>query len=219
MKRLLCFFCCALLICGAFVITSCADVDYWCLMREAAEQGDEMSMRQGAVYETLRNQKIQNMDLDYRTTNYFLCFTDPVDILSAMDAYEEAPDYTDEDVELLARVIHNEAGSYWLPDDWKMAAGEVVLNRVASPEFPDTIHDVVYQKGQYALARNFATVKLTDHEYELAERLLSGERVLNDPSIVFQANFPQGSGTALKLIDDQLGATYFCHSSHPEYYQ
>ena len=50
---------------------------------------------------------------------------------------------------LLAKIICAEAGSPQLSDDWRMCVGEVVLNRVASPEFPDSIHDVVYEPGQY----------------------------------------------------------------------
>jgi len=49
-------------------------------------------------------------------------------------------------------------------------------------------------------------------------RLLSGERVLDEPSVVFQSNGRLGSGVHKKLVDDQLGVTYLCYSSHPELY-
>ena len=50
-------------------------------------------------------------------------------------------------------------------------------------------------------------------------RLLEGERVLNDPSIVFQALFPQGSGIAFTYHDDDLNNdTYFCWASYPDLY-
>ena len=42
--------------------------------------------------------------------------------------------------------------------------------------------------------------------------------VLNEPSVVFQANFPLGGGVFLHLIDSQLGSTYLCYSAHPELY-
>lgn len=48
----------------------------------------------------------------------------------------------------LAIVIHLEArGEPWVG---KMAVGEVVLNRVADPAFPDTVCEVVSQPGQFA---------------------------------------------------------------------
>ena len=49
-----------------------------------------------------------------------------------------------DDLRLLAKIIACECGPHW--EDWGIIAiGEVVLNRVASPEFPDTIREVLYQ--------------------------------------------------------------------------
>lgn len=52
--------------------------------------------------------------------------------------------YSYDEFVLLSKVICCEAGSDWLPMEWKMAVGEVVLNRVAHRAFPNTIYDVVY---------------------------------------------------------------------------
>ena len=41
----------------------------------------------------------------------------------------EEVNITFEDLFLLAKIIYAEAGSHWLSDEWKMAVGEVVLNR------------------------------------------------------------------------------------------
>ena len=121
---------------------------------------------------------------------------------------------------LLAKIIYAEAGSYWLSDEWKMCVGEVVLNRVASPEFPNTMQEVIYQPGQYygRQSRYFENLRPDARAVLAAKRLLEGERVLNDPSVVFQANSKQGSGTHTALYDKRLGWTYFCYSSHPELY-
>lgn len=125
---------------------------------------------------------------------------------------------TFDDFDLIARVIHSEAGSYWLPMNWKMAVGEVVLNRVASPEFPNTVHGVVYQPGQYASASYFARMQPTQADTVAAARLANGERIFNHPAVVFQANFRQGSGVAAVFTDRYLGNTYFCYSSHMNLY-
>ena len=45
--------------------------------------------------------------------------------------------------------------------DGQKAVIEVVFNRVLSPDWPDTVKDVIYQKGQ------FATVKYLKHPYNL----------------------------------------------------
>jgi hypothetical protein len=129
------------------------------------------------------------------------------------------PQYSESDLMLLAKVIYAEAGSDFLSDEWKMCVGEVVLNRVASPEFPNTITDVVYQPGQYHGARSGYIASLTPSErcIEIARRLLDGERIM-EPSVVFQANFKQGSGVYKALYDSHLGWTYLCYSTNMSLY-
>lgn len=125
-----------------------------------------------------------------------------------------------DDLNLLSKIMYAEAGSEWLSDEWKMCVGEVVLNRVASPEFPNTLAAVLAQPGQYYGANSsyFRNLQPSARCVELAARLLDGERVLNNPAVVFQANFRQGSGVHTRLYDSKLGYTYFCYSSHPELY-
>ncbi len=132
---------------------------------------------------------------------------------------EPQPQYYESDLMLLAKVIYAEAGSEFLSDEWKMCVGEVVLNRVASPEFPNTIYDVVYQQGQYQGARSGYIASLTPSErcIDIAKRLLNGERIM-EPSVVFQANFKQGSGVYKSLYDSNLGWTYFCYSTNMSLY-
>lgn len=129
------------------------------------------------------------------------------------------PQYSDSDLMLLAKVIYAEAGSDFLSDEWKMCVGEVVLNRVASPEFPNTIYDVVYQPGQYHGARSGYIASLIPSErcIDIARRLLDGERLM-EPAVVFQANFKQGSGICKALYDSHLGWTYFCYSTNMSLY-
>ena len=139
---------------------------------------------------------------------------DQPDIFSAPQ-----PQYSESDLMLLAKVIYAEAGSDFLSDEWKMCVGEVVLNRVASPEFPNTITDVVYQQGQYQGARSGYIASLTPSErcIDIARRLLNGERLM-EPAVVFQANFKQGSGVCKALYDSHLGWTYFCYPSNMSLY-
>lgn len=169
------------------------DEDYMALMVESCLNGDVESGRRA---ESDRNAKIAALGLD-------------VPEIGFDDLYE------------LSKIITNEAGSYWLPMDWKMMVGEVVLNRVASVEFPNTIAEVVHQRGQYSGANSKRFEELVPFAdcVEAARRLLSGERPINDPSVVFQSNYRQGSGTCLRLYDSHLGYTYLCYSNYPELYQ
>ena len=169
------------------------EADYGALMIDAAASGDNAA---GERWARLRDEKLDALGLGL-----------------ARVAYSE--------LLLLARVIHTEAGSYWLPDKWRMAVGEVVLNRVASAEFPNTLEEVVFQPGQYAGAADrewFCSIVPFRSSVEAAWRLLNGERVLKDKSVVFQSTERQGSGTALELRDSLYGSTYFCYSLHPELY-
>lgn len=125
-----------------------------------------------------------------------------------------------EDLFLLAKIITSEAGSERLSDEWRMCVGEVVLNRVASPEFPDTVEEVIMQEGQYAGVNTDQFIYYlnpTEGSVNAALRLLQGERLM-DPWVVFQANFPQGGSIYAKYYDSLYGYTYFCTTSYPELY-
>lgn len=123
------------------------------------------------------------------------------------------------DLQMLSKIIYLEAGSGWLSDEWKLCVGEVVMNRVASPEFPNTVSEVIRQPGQYygANSGRFDRCKPDARCIKLALRLLEGERLMV-PSVVFQSNFRQGSGVYRAFHDNHLGSTYFCYSNHPELY-
>ena len=125
-----------------------------------------------------------------------------------------------DDLYELSKIITAEAGSSWLSMEWKMMIGEVVLNRVASVEFPNTIYDVIHQKGQYSSANTSYFSNMTPYEdcVIAASRLLNGERFINNGCVVFQSGERQGSGTYLALYDSYYGYTYLCYSNYPEKY-
>ena len=54
-----------------------------------------------------------------------------------------------------------------------MLTGSVILNRRNSPDWPDTVQGVIYQKGQYAdwTLRHIPTVKVSDRVMCLALKL------------------------------------------------
>ena len=113
-----------------------------------------------------------------------------------------------------------ESGPNW-PDWAIMAIGEVVMNRVESEDFPDTIHEVLYQRYpvQYepVWQDSFGSIRPDERTVRLAFDLLKGERVLEDETIVFQALFPQGNETIVTYTDTDLGTTtYFCTGYYEE---
>lgn len=56
------------------------------------------------------------------------------------------------EIYLLAQIIHSEAKGE--PYEGKIAVGNVVLNRVKSNQFPNSIKGVIYQKGQFQPVSN-----------------------------------------------------------------
>lgn len=60
--------------------------------------------------------------------------------------------YSKADLRLMASIINCEAGSE--PYQGKIAVGIVVMNRVSSKAFPNSIKGVIYQRGQFSPVRN-----------------------------------------------------------------
>ena len=129
----------------------------------------------------------------------------------------EAPVDFDE-LLLLARVLYAEAGDRVYSTDYRLCVGEVILNRVASPEFPDTLREVVTQRGQYRCTEEpeFEDLRPDRECAQIALRLLLGERRLA-PQVVYQSPWRIGPAF-VRFYDRRLGYTYFCESVYPELY-
>lgn len=96
-----------------------------------------------------------------------------------------------EDVELLAKLIQAESGATWCGDELQLAVGSVVLNRVSSPLYPNSMSDVIYQPGQYSTAKSLKSVTPSDRARTNAEYLLINGSTI-DTDYLYQANFKQG---------------------------
>jgi N-acetylmuramoyl-L-alanine amidase len=82
-----------------------------------------------------------------------------------------------EERDLLARVIYAEARGEAF--EGQVAVGAVVMNRVDDPQFPDTIREVIYQKGQFSAVLDRQILLEPDAlAYQAAEAALAGQ----DPS-------------------------------------
>ena len=181
----------ALVVCLAVTFTRALadDVDYMALMIQAVEECDPET---GHWAEAQRNEKIRSLGLDY-----------------PMIAWDE--------LDLLARIVWQEAGSDGISYEWRRDVAQVVINRAASPEFPDTIAEVIYQRGQYSGASRLWAAQPTRECAEAALAALEGEGDL-PASVVFQANFTQGSGVYRSYYLRPYGWTYFCVSGRPGLY-
>lgn len=89
-----------------------------------------------------------------------------------------------EEENLLAALIYCEAGGE--PYEGQVAVGAVVLNRVRSESFPNSIEEVIYQSGQFGpavtgkLGRVLAGGKTTDSCRQAAREALEGSNPIGD---------------------------------------
>ena len=113
---------------------------------------------------------------------------------------------SNKDVLSLARIIQAENGGHE-DDEALLLTGVVVLKRVKSKHYPDTIMGVISQNGQYS---TYADGKFwnepSKRSMRIAKKLLSTNIVHDYPdSLVFQAEFEQG-----RAVYKKLGYEYFC---------
>ena len=84
-------------------------------------------------------------------------------ILSGEQAYQADVVYW------LSRIIYAESGNQ--PLDGKIAVGNVVLNRVASPRFPNSVYEVIFQRNQFTPAANGSINRTPSAESVVAAKL------------------------------------------------
>ncbi len=88
--------------------------------------------------------------------------------------------YTQEDYETLVRIVHCEAGNQ--DDKGKILVANVIINRVKSEKFPDSIYEVVtqndgktYQFSPVIPGGSFYSITPSEHTRECVDRALTGE--------------------------------------------
>ena len=118
--------------------------------------------------------------------------------------------YTDEDYQVLLRIVQAEAGI--CDPKGKILVADVIINRVLSGKFPDSVKAVVYQPSQFQPVSNgtINTVKVTAETIECVDRALAGEDYSNG-ALYFMNR--RASGSAASWFDRRL--TYlFAHDGH-----
>ena len=112
---------------------------------------------------------------------------------------------TVEERELLARVIWVEAQGEC--EEGQQAVAEVVLNRMASPDFGNTLKGVIYGEGQFRSAPFLDDAEPYQAQYEAVERAIYGPYVLPEDVVHF-ATYPTNEN-----VWGQIGGHIFCYQS------
>ena len=137
-------------------------------------------------------------------------------LLTGEEPEEAHDDCREQELEMLAMVIYQEAGGDACSDETRQMVGEVVLNRVADHRYPDTLYEVLAQPYQYGRlawrfdwperAQNPGEAHAVERAYHIAAALLTGsvERLLPE-DVIFQSEHIQGTE-----IVAHVDGFYFC---------
>lgn len=131
-------------------------------------------------------------------------------VVTSGSGVPEAVDYNEEDLYWLSRIISAESRGE--PMAGKLAVGTVVLNRVACDEFPDTIHDVIFDTKwgvQFAPVSNGTVYDEPTQESVVAAKLvLEGVRVAGN-SLYFLD--PTKTSNHWTIYNREYVTTIGCH--------
>ena len=95
---------------------------------------------------------------------------------------------TEDETDMLAALVYCEAGNQ--SAEGQQAVVEVVLNRLMADNFPDMLHEVIFQgygtrQQQFTPAGQIATTTPTQEQYDAIEAALHGEEILPEDVVYF----------------------------------
>lgn len=128
-------------------------------------------------------------------------------------------DLSKEDYEVLVRIVEAEAGGEDI--EGRMLVASVVLNRVESDDFPDTVKEVVFQKekgtAQFspAYSGRYDRVTVSEATIEAVERVLCGEDI-SCGALYFAAR-KRANPDSMRWFDEKL-TFLFAHGGHDFFY-
>lgn len=123
--------------------------------------------------------------------------------------------FSDEELEALLRIVEAEAGGE--DEDGRLLVANVVLNRVNSDLFPNTVSEVIFQKdgavAQFspAYSGKYQRVKISDTTISAVGRALMGEDI-SEGALYFVAR-RRADKSSLRWFDEKLDFL-FEHGGH-----
>ena len=176
---------------------------------EEAQEDPELenSSKEDSAKETSANGALEQENTD-STTGLTQVEGLPEEDPQAAEAFT---DYTESDYNVLLRIVQAEAGGCDMKG--KILVANVILNRVESDEFPDTITDVVYEKRQFSPVSNGSInrCKVEQETVEAVDRALAGEDY--SEGALFFMNRRASSGSNVRWFDTHLDYL-FQHGGH-----
>ena len=109
-----------------------------------------------------------------------------------------------EQMQLIAKVVWVEARGE--SKEGQQAVAEVILNRLVSEKFPNTLKDVIYAENQFRSAKFLDTAEPYQLQYEAIENALYGPYVLPE-DVYYFATTPKTS-----KVWGRIGGHIFCYA-------
>ena len=113
---------------------------------------------------------------------------------------------TEAEIDLLAKIVWVEARGE--SQTGQEAVVEVILNRIVSDEFPNTLYDVLSEKNptQFASWKLRDSARPTEKEYNSIYKVLNGET-----SVVGENTLYFATKKITRNLDVKIGGHYFCY--------
>lgn len=109
-----------------------------------------------------------------------------------------------EEIQLIAKVVWVEARGEC--NEGQQAVAEVVLNRLASDDFPDNLRDIIYSENQFRSAEFLDEAEPYQLQYEMIENALYGPYVLPEDVFYFATT------AKTDKVWGQIGGHIFCYA-------
>lgn len=95
---------------------------------------------------------------------------------------------TDEDIDLIARLVWAEARGE--SERGQQAVAEVILNRLNSPDFPNSVRDILYAPDQFRTVSQLDKATPSQTQFKAVERAIYGPYVLPENVFYFGQEMP-----------------------------
>lgn len=126
--------------------------------------------------------------------------------MGTVETETEMQAYTEEDLWYMSHTVQAEAG--YCEREMQEGVASVIMNRVNSDLFPDSVMECILQPGQYSTASYLSTQEPTEQVIDVCIDILENGSKFPE-NVLYQANFPQGSGT-YKTLSTSYSTMYFC---------
>lgn len=128
----------------------------------------------------------------------------------------DRPKYSENDLDLLSRLIWRECGCSWIPDWVQQYTASVVVNRMNCPYYPDTIQGVIYDPGQYGPAISGSINSAVPDERTIANcRYILENGSIIPSTVTGQNGDAEGGSIYASYYDSILDTTiYFTYAKY-----